>query len=227
MMISIARFILITISLIVAFFAVKYALANLAYLKVDAYLVRWQESKQLSNEELEDALSASKTMLSLHGHHPHYLNMAAKVYEWKAYKNKNNKTVATESLMHALSLYKSSIELRSHWPLTWVYMADVKIKMGKLDSEFYHYVNRAIRYGPYTKEVNLQISKFFLLFWGKKIELPLTLGMEQIKRALQNNNARYELLKYAKSIGKERVACTIAKLNHINDVANNRVCKAN
>lgn len=225
MNINIPRYLLLSVAVVVAFFAVKYSLANLAYLKVDRYLVRWQETQLPTSEELDDAFSASKTMLMLHGHHPHYLNMAAKLYEWSAFKFQDNSEMVDDSLKKALSLYQRSTEKRSHWPLTWAYMADVKAKMGQLDDDFYLYVDNAIKFGPYTKEVNLQIAKLFLTFWGQKSELPMKLGLEQIKRSLQNPASAKTLLDYAQSTNKQAIVCTVAKLNKLGFAMNSRVCQ--
>lgn len=93
MKITLFRYFLIFTSLVVVFFAAKYAIANLSYLKVDSYLERWQVNKEVKQAELDDALESTNTMLSLHGHFPHYLNVAAKVYEWQAYAQSSDSSI--------------------------------------------------------------------------------------------------------------------------------------
>jgi hypothetical protein len=219
------RYLLISLAVVVGFFAVKYALANLHYLKVDAYLTRWQQSKDLTREELNDALMASNSMLNLHGHHPHYLNVAAKVYEWQAFKYQQDLTVYQSSLQQALRLYQQATISREQWPLTWASMANVKSKMGLLDKDFYVYLDKAITYGPYMQEVNLQVAKLFLTHWGRMQQGTTKIGLEQIRRALLNNKARYDLLKYATSIEKQNIVCTVGRLNKIDWVAKQWACK--
>lgn len=225
-MVSFARVLLISIALMIAFFSVKYTFANLAYLKVDSYLNRWSISKEPTQLALDDALASSKTMLTLHGHHPHYLNMAAKVYEWQAYKNSQDAVVVKQSLQRALTLYSKSTVLRKHWPLTWSYMSVVKAKLGMFDDEFYRYIDNAIKYGPYTKEVNLQVSKFFLVYWGQLPGLSMAVGLEQINRTLSNASVRFNLLNYSKSIGKARVVCAVGNLKKIGAVSQSYICRS-
>ncbi|MCP5078495.1 MAG: hypothetical protein GY951_10640 [Psychromonas sp.] len=225
MKLSLLRMIIIGVALYVAFFAVKYALANISYLKVDAYLERWHKNEQLTDEELADALKAANTMLALHGHFPHYLNVAAKVHEWKAYKHNQEPDVYNQSLADALALYQESVEVRLHWPLTWSSMANIKANLNQFDDDFYHYYQQAIKFGPYMSEVNVELSKIKLRNWNQMQGESTKLALEQIKRALLNNKARWKLLKYSKSINKHHVVCTVGRLNKIKQVSNNRVCK--
>ena len=225
MKISIFRFTLISVAIVIGFLAIKYALANLCYLKVDAYLSRWQESQELTKEELDDALATSDSMLMLHGHHPQYLNTAAKVYEWQAFKYLQNSSLSRVNLNKALALYQQSAALRPHWPLTWVYMANIKSKLGALDEDFYLYVNNAVFYGPNMKQVNLEVAKLFLSYGKKLNSFSGRFRIEQIKRALIGHSARYELMKYAKSIGKEQILCNVGRYSKIDWVTNHRLCK--
>ncbi|TEW56147.1 hypothetical protein E2R68_03370 [Psychromonas sp. RZ22] len=216
---------LLALTIAVGILVAKYSLANLNYLKVETYLTRWEHSNQLSREELNSALLASETMLNLHGHHPHYLNMAAKVYEWQAFKYFDNLSVSHSSLKKALQLYKKSTKLRPHWPLTWAYMANIKSQLGILDDDFYLYIDKAIVHGPYMQEVNLELSKLFLKHWGSSQNISAQIGVEQIKRALYFDAGRNELIKYARVIGKDQIVCIVDNLNREKDVAFQPLCK--
>lgn len=225
MKIAIAKTLLISIALLIGFLAVKYAFANLSYLKLNTYLTRWEQSKVLTQAELDDAFSASESMLNLHGHHPHYLNMAAKLYEWKAFKFNDDKSIYFHSLEQALVLYKKSTILRPHWPLTWAHMANVKAKLGMIDKDFYYYIDQSIKYGPYMPEVNLQVSKLFLAHWGTLAGFSTKVGLEQVNRALLIDKALYPLINYAHSIGKEQLVCTVGRLKKIDSVNQHWLCK--
>lgn len=219
------RILLVVTALAIIFFATKYAFANLSYLKVDSYLTRWQETKVVDELEMQDALTSVDSMLSLHGHFPHYLNVAAKVYEWQAYTHINDQTSYELYLSTAFEYYLKSSQLRSHWPLTWAFMANIKSNLNQLDDDFYYYIDQSIKYGPYTHEVNLQIAKLQLLYWGQLDKLPIKVGLEQIKRALLNNRSIYPLLDFAASINRETIVCTVARLNKIEPALHHRVCK--
>ncbi|MDA7746954.1 VpsP family polysaccharide biosynthesis protein [Psychromonas sp.] len=225
MKISIFRGVLIVIAIIVGFLAIKYSLANLNYLKVDAYLYRWEKSEQLTQEELSNAFIASDAMLALHGHHPHYLNMTAKLYEWQAFLNKDDRDSVDRSYQKALILYKQSSELRGHWPLTWGYMANIQSQLGLLDQDFYRYLDNAIVYGPYMKEVNLLVAKLFLKHWGNLPGFSAKTGLEQVKRTLHTYQGRDALLTYAHSIGKDKIVCTVGRLNKIESVIHHKFCQ--
>lgn len=227
MKISIIRYFLIFTAIIIGTLSLKYAAANLSYFKVDGYLTHWEETKLPTQEELDLAFEASDSMLKLHGHHPHYLDMAAKVYEWQSFKDQSDSVKSLKSLEKALLLYKKSSQLREHWPLTWAYMANVKSNMGILDDEFYTYINKAMLYGPYMPEVNLQISKIFLSHWGKLPGLPTKVGLEQVKRASYFHSTRYNLLFYARSIAKEHIVCTVGRLNNLKVIIDHWVCREN
>jgi hypothetical protein len=222
---KIFKYLLIFTALTAIFFAAKYTVANISYLKVDSYLLRWDKTNNVKQVELNDALNATNTMLFLHGHFPHYLNVAAKVYEWQAYAFRDNKILYESSLLQSLNYYNKSAELRQHWPLTWVFMANIKANLNQFDEDFYIYISQAIKYGPYTHEVNLQIAKFQLLYWGRLDKLPIKMGLEQIKRALLNNNSADTLLDYANAVERNAIVCTVARLNKIEYVVNHRSCK--
>lgn len=225
MKLKLARYLLLCSALLVIFFAGKYALANLSYLKVDSYLARWQSTQQIEQDELDDALLATQSMLALHGHFPHYLNVAAKVSEWQSFKYKSDVAQYELSQRQALSYYQQSALLREHWPLTWVFMANIKANLNQFDDDFYFYLEQAMKYGPYTHEVNGQIAKLQLQHWGKLDRLSTKVGLEQIKRALLNNNSRYQVLQYAATINRRAVVCTVAKLNAIKAVTTHRLCR--
>jgi len=219
------RYLLVFTSIIVIFFAAKYAIANLHYLKIDSYLARWQEYQEPQQDELTDALEAVDAMLTLHGHFPHYLNVAAKVYEWHAFTHIDDPLIYQASQAQALAYYKASTVLRLHWPLTWVFMANVKANLGQFDDEFYDYIDKAMTYGPYAYQVNLQIAKFQLQYWGELEGLPTKVGLEHIKRALLNKHSRYVLLYYARDIERLGLLCTVARLNGIALIANHHTCR--
>lgn len=225
MKLTLFRYFLIFTSLLVIFFAAKYAIANLSYLKVDSYLERWQVNKEVKQAELDDALESTNSMLSLHGHFPHYLNVAAKVYEWQAYAFSSDRSIHQSSLQQALSYYQKSTQLREHWPLTWVFMANVKANLKEFDDDFYFYLEQGIKYGPFAYEVNLQVAKLQLLYWGNLPELPTKVGLEQIKRALLNNRSRVALLNYARDIDRLSLVCTVAKLDKIERVLQHHLCR--
>ena len=238
MKLKLFRLLLITTACVVIFFATKYAFANLSYLKVDSYLTRWQDSNVVEETELIDALDSVDTMLYLHGHFPHYLNVAAKVYQWKAFKissentneNFNKESFAfqeyQDSLYQALHYYEQSTKLRFQWPMTWAFMANVKANLNQFDDQFYYYIEQAIKFGPYTNEVNLQIAKLQLRYWGELKELPVKVGLEHIKRALLNNKSRNVLLKYAVSVNREGIVCTVARLNDVEAATKHQICKS-
>jgi hypothetical protein len=217
--------VLVFISFTIIFFATKYAFANLSYLKVDSYLTRWKMSNEVKQIELDDALASVDTMLMLHGHFPHYLNIAAKTYEWQAYLYSENEKIYRQSHLQALKYYQRSAALRMHWPITWVFMASVKSKLNQLDKDFYFYLEQAIQYGPYAHEVNLEVSKLQLLHWGNLPGLATKSGLEQIKRALVNNQSRLALLNYARDIKRIELVCTVAKLNKIKAASQYHLCR--
>jgi len=219
---QVIRYLILLTAAAVIFFATKYAFANISYLKVDSYLNRWQKNQVAEQIELEDALRSVDSMLALHGHFPHYLNVAAKVYEWQAFTQGNVKQI---SLLQALDYYQQSTELRSHWPLTWAFMANIKANLNQFDDDFYHYIDQAIKYGPYTHEVNLQIAKLQLQHWGELDRLPTKVGLEQMKRALLNNKSRYALLTFSRDVNRQAIVCTVAKVNEIKAITRNRICK--
>lgn len=217
---------LLTISaLALIFFAVKYSLANLSYLKVDAYLTRWQKTTQVEQAELVDAQRAVQEMLSRHGHFPHYLNVAAKVDEWQAYAARNE-TERQRALQGALRLYQTSTQLREQWPLTWVFMANIKAQLGEFDADFYRYIAQSIHYGPYTHQVNLQVAKLQLQYWLQLPGFPVKQGIEQIRRALINRASRNALLSFAREQQQQNIVCGVARVNDITEVLRHPVCRA-
>lgn len=104
-------------------------------------------------------------------------------------------------------------------------MANVKANLSEFDDDFYFYINQAIKYGPYAHEVNLQVAKLQLLYWGKLPKLPTKIGLEHIKRALLNNRTRIDLLNYARDLERSALVCTVARLNKIESALQNYTCR--
>lgn len=225
MKLHLARALLITTALVVGFLAVKYALANLNYYRVDRLLGHWQTTQQVDEIELNEALTESRRMLALHGHFPHYLNMTAKVHEWEAFMVGPYSPRYQSALSGALALYKKSSQLRAHWPLTWLFMANIKAQLGQFDDDFYFYISQAINYGPFVYQVNLQVAQWQLHYWGKLPKLSGKVAVEQIKRALLNTKSRNTLLAYAAELNKEAVVCVVAKKYEIEAVLKHKVCR--
>ena len=80
------------------------------------------------------------------------------------------------------------------------------VKLDELDDDFYFYIDQAIKYGSYAYEVNLELSKLQLLYWGGLPKLSTKVGLEQIKRTLLN---------YARTI--ERPSLVLSDLSPINE----------
>ncbi len=219
------RYLLILTAFIIIFFATKYALANLSYLKVDSYLQRWQKNKSIEQVALDDALTSVDRMLALHGHFPHYLNVAGKVYEWQAFKHLGDQPLYQRSLSQALDYYQQSTQLRAHWPLTWIFMANIKANLKQFDDDFYYYVNQGMKYGPYTYQVNLQVAKFQLQYGEQLHQLSRSVGSEQIKRALLNKSSRYNLLYYADALHRVEPVCAVAKRHKIESILKHKLCQ--
>ncbi|WP_111977425.1 VpsP family polysaccharide biosynthesis protein [Algibacillus agarilyticus] len=221
----IVKSLILFFALIVLVLAFKYGVANLYYLKVDAYLERWQTANQVYSDELEDAQSAVDSMLVWHGHNPQYLDAAAKIFEWHAFHHYGDKTQYSASLDKAMELYLRSSDSRPMWPNTWIAMAMVKVNLEEFDDTFFHYINRSESTGPYNPDVNYNIAKTQLLYWSILPKKFRNTGLEHIKRTLNNNQIRFKLLSYSRTIGKQKIVCAIAKLNKINSIAHNSSCK--
>ena len=104
-------------------------------------------------------------------------------------------------------------------------MAKIKSDLHELDDDFYFYIDQSIKYGPYTRQVNLQVAKLQLQYWGQLKQLPLKTGIEQIKRALRHHKARYEIIKFGQSVGKLNIVCMIAKADKNKAALNTYLCR--
>lgn len=209
------KYILIAFTLSVCgFFAFSWGLANLYFYKADYYLASWyEEGKVESKADWEDALGAINKAIENHPNHPHYHNIAAKILEWGATHNYEERTVL---LNQALTNMKNSLSLRPGWSDSWINIAMIKWRLGEIDDEFWQAIKLAIKHGPYMPDINIGASTIYLAFWSQLDLETRKVAIEQIERTmLQNSNKDYEanyrqdIFNVAKRYQHTRTLCLI------------------
>ncbi|WP_143247601.1 hypothetical protein [Agaribacterium haliotis] len=214
------------LSLYVVFCAFSYGVGNIYYLKLDAYLDRWQRNKMPTRDELDDALDAGKKMLRWHSDNPVYLSALAKLHEWRAYKSYAAPEISVKEQLQALSFYKQATSRKRAWPDNWIAMARIKAQLGEFDLEFMRYVELSDSYGPFNYAVNNGLAKIQVRYFDVLPADFYSYGIKHISRVLDNNRYRYALLKYSQSLGRSSIVCTVAKINEVERAVDSSICQA-
>ncbi len=142
-----------------------------------------------------------------------YYQLQGQLYEWLHFSEslEDGEQVLQHlarqetALKSAAQSYQKSLSLRPNWSGGWIGLASVKWKLGELDTEFYSFIDEAIRVGPQDAIVHKFIVKFGLKMYVersvhyakvfKRLRHHLELGIQNplsrnfVLEAVRKNNA--------------------------------------
>jgi hypothetical protein len=189
------------------FNALKFGGASLDYLSVKSIIASWQNNAAIGSQEEFDEVNASITNAQmLHGSHPLYAELAGQLQEWGAVSGYAD----SDALHLAKEHYLATTRLRPLWPVTWANLAMVKWRLNEFDEEMMSFLNKADELGPYTKEVNVLFTRLGISLYQANHPMYSDIKEtvhERIRKGLQNEQARKEILDFIDSTQSLEAVC--------------------
>lgn len=188
--------------------AQSFVAGNLYYSAKNA-MDEWQVNpSSASFQEAGNALEQINSALSYFPKSALYHQMKGQINEWLAYTDKEGKENYLES---ATVSYKTSLSLRPNWAGSWVGLATVRWKQQEIDSQFYNYLDMAIKVGPQDSMTHVFITEFGLAMLSAR-------SVEYVK--VKDRLKHHLLLGIENPLSRNRVLATIKKYNAKKTVCN-------
>lgn len=172
--------ILLTIPLLIIAF--RWAMADMNAYPVRYAVERWQSQDEAITltaldkvtDRIDTSLSWSADNAEYHELKAHLLLYRALLIKEQSEKQLNEQPEGQSEVLsadyeayirQALSLHKSAIQLRPHWPYSWANKSLMKAYLGEFDEEFVAAMERAATYGPWELSANLTVLEAGLMGW--------------------------------------------------------------
>jgi len=102
---------------------------------------------------------------SLEPSNPMYVEQAARLSELSALALAPGDPAARAGFEAALAGYREGIRMRPGSPYAWASIALLKLRLGRIDDEFYRALDRAARLGPWEPQVQIALADVGLAAW--------------------------------------------------------------
>lgn len=157
--------VVIVSSVVMAFYAARWAIADIHAYSVRYAIERWQKlSTGPGQTDINEAKSKANQALSWMPDSAEYYELRARVFLYAAsHPDSEN---AESDLLAALSDHERAIEHRPNWPYSWASKALIKAYLTQFDNEYTEAIKRAESLGPWESSVNLMLLEAGVLNWG-------------------------------------------------------------
>jgi len=190
--------------------AFSRGIANAWYFNAEFSLNDWAENKTIKDEdEYKRTLNSIKKAQSLDPLHPHYAHMIGRIMHWGVDMGFED----TDQLANINQWYLLATELRPLWPDPWVDLLRLNHYLHGYNSETKYYIEKALSTGPYIDLVTLGTIEVWLLNWSTLSGKERATLFEQFDVATQQYYTLGKVLKFSKSINREKLLCSQLKFN--------------
>lgn len=202
--------ILVILTLAMAWVAFRWALADMWYFNASYQLDAWSKAEQVDNEQsYNEALEGINKALEYNPEHPHYYHIKGKVLHWGLIsKFKDNYTY-----QDIKQIYLTSISLRVAWPDIWSDLARINFIQEGLSVDTQKYLDKALFYGPYKKEVLLEVLDIYLQSWHELNKKQIQFFNNQFEKLNNKPHLLKSILKNADKYGLANIICVQFKFN--------------
>jgi len=206
--ISITFLIVITIG--IASISFRWALANMWYFNVSYHIDAWSKSELVqSKQDYDAALLAINKAISYNPEHPHYHHTKGKVIHWGI----TSKFEEQHKIKEIKGLYKTSLIYREAWPVVWSDLARINYLIEGLSIETQMYIDKALLYGPYKKEVILEVLDIYMRNFSDLNSAQTLLFYNQLENLIIQPHLLKNLLINAKKYELSNIICIQIKFN--------------
>lgn len=174
---------------IIIIFLARLGLADIYGFQAHRYILMWQENKNAKVEDIPTAMKWITKARHLDKSNPRFMTYQARVFEWRARKNRN-RNEAQHDLEQSAQLYRDALKVRPTWPYSWTGLANMKAKLGQFDDEFSKSIERATTLGPWEALIQIQIVDIGFRNWEDIEIIEQGLILETYDRSLLGGNIK-------------------------------------
>jgi len=201
---------LIVITIGIASISFRWALANMWYFNVSYHIDAWSKSELVqSKQDYDAALLAINKAISYNPEHPHYYHTKGKVIHWGI----TSKFEEQHKIKEIKGLYKTSLIYREAWPVVWSDLARINYLIEGLSIETQMYIDKALLYGPYKKEVILEVLDIYMRNFSDLNSAQTLLFYNQLENLIIQPHLLKNLLINAKKYELSNIICIQIKFN--------------
>jgi len=163
------KYLLILPFLCLSLWALSWGLADLFAYQAGRYERSWQAEGVENLDEWNKAKYWALLSSKLNGSHPDYLDTLGRIYYWRFFvKSDPIKSLEeqNEYLNQGLIQFRSAIEKRPTWPLTWVRLVKLKSLVGNIDDEYWYAWAKAQELGRWESFVQEELLGSGFQYWG-------------------------------------------------------------
>ena len=184
--------------------------ANAWYFNAEFSLNDWAEHKSISDKtDYENTLASIKKAQSLDPTHPHYAHMLGRVMHWGVDQGFEPKA----KLEEIKAWYIVATELRPLWPDPWADLVRLNNYLNGYTDETRHYIQQALITGPYIDLVRVATLQVWLVNWPVLSGKERAALFKQFDITTKQYQKLEQILKFAKSINRQKVLCSQLKYN--------------
>jgi len=207
--ISITFLMVLTIG--IALISFRWALANMWYFNVSYRIDSWSSSELVkSKQDYDAALLAINKAISYNPEHPHYHHTKGKVIHWGIIGQFEEKHKISE----IKELYQTSLIYRESWPIVWSDLARINYLIEGLSIETQMYIDKALFYGPYKKEVILEVLDIYMRSWNVLNKDQIHLFYNKLETLTHQPHLLKNILINAEKYRLSNIICIQIKFNH-------------
>jgi len=201
---------LIVFTIGIASTSFRWALANMWYFNASYHINTWSKSKLVGNKhDYDEALSAINKAISYNPEHPHYHHTKGKIIHWGIISEFEEK----HKIKQIKELYKRSLTFREAWPVVWSDLARINYLIEGLSIETQMYIDKALFYGPYKKEVILEILDIYMRSWNVLNKDKIHLFYNKLEALTHQPHLLKNILINAEKYGLSNIICIQIKFN--------------
>ena len=203
--------VLILLTVVFSNTAYRWAVASSWYFNSTYYLSDWSKTKTLDDKnEYIAAINAVDKAISYNPGHPNYYQVKGRILLWgisSGFELNDEK----KALLKAKTLFETSVSYREAWPEPWIDLANTNYQLDGLSEETQHYLNQALLYGPYNKEVTLTTLTLLMASWSSLTGEQTALFYQQLDIALPQPRLASKVFKLSSDYGLSSLLCIQVK----------------
>ncbi|MBJ2129443.1 hypothetical protein JC525_10865 [Alteromonas sp. IB21] len=136
-------------------------IASINFYGAKNYLEQWEDSGNITKDDLTAAYLHAKNAKESHENHPLYTDTLSTILQYKAL-SKSDYNDSKQLLLEAEAENWNSAVNRPAWPVTWANIAYTRWLKGEVNTELTSYMKRASELGPHTPEVHIALAEIGL-----------------------------------------------------------------
>lgn len=178
--------------------------ANAWYFSAEFALNEWAIKGEIESKEAYlSTLTAIQKAQSMDTMHPHYAHMLGRIMHWGVDMGYED----ASKLIEIKQWYLLATTLRPMWPDPWVDLLRLNNYLEGYNYETKHYIQQALKVGPYIDLVTTGTIEVWLLNWHLLSGVEKTKLFDQFDIATRQNKVLSSVLELATKLNREKLLC--------------------